>query len=380
MEQDQLKQWRRELHRIPELGFDLPKTSEYIRCRLEELGYEPVRTAGSGWIAVLLGKRPEAVALRADMDGLRVTEETGLPFASEIQGQMHACGHDGHMAMLLGLAQWLKTQPTPDRTVVLIFQPAEEGPGGAEIILETGILDELSVQSIYGFHLYPGLPEGVLGLKAGPLMARGCEFDIAITGRGTHAGQPQLGNNALLAGAKVIEGMQSVIASFQDPLKPLVINIGTIQAGSARNVVAENAFLTGTIRCYDEGTFQNAAERMNSVAKGVGEMTRTKIQLTLRPYYPEVHNDGALVQGLKKHLADEDWVTLDPLMLSEDFSYYQKKYPGVFLLLGTRREDQGFIPPLHNARFNFDEGVLGRGVAFYQAILAAEGLWQSEGA
>lgn len=375
MEQDQLKKWRQELHRIPELGFDLPETSEYIRRALTELGYEPVRTATSGWIAVEPGKSREAVALRADMDGLEVTEETGLSYASNHAGRMHACGHDGHMAMLLGLARWLKEQPTPEKTVVLIFQPAEEGPGGARVIVESGILDERNVQSIYGFHLYPGLPEGTLGLKEGPLMARSCEFDIAIAGRGSHAGQPQLGNDALLAGAKVIEGVQSIIARFQDPLKPLVINIGTMAAGTARNVVAEEATLTGTIRCYDEASFNNAAERLHSVVNGAGEMTGTKIELTLRPFYPEVTNDPVLVQRLKDVLAEDDWVTLDPLMLSEDFSYYQEKYAGVFLLLGTRQEDPGFIHPLHNARFNFDERVLSQGVKYYQAILKAEGLW-----
>ncbi len=366
---------RRSLHKIPELAFDLPQTSAFIKDKLISYGYQPVPTAGTGWIAVLEGHQKEAVALRADMDALEVTETNEVDYKSVHHGHMHACGHDGHMTMLLGTAKWLKAQPKPQKTVVLIFQPAEEGPGGAKVIVDSGILDELSVQKIYGFHLYPGLPQGILGLTEGPFMARCGEFDIQIHGKGSHAGQSHLGADALIAGARVVEGVQTILSRNKNPLRPLVVNLGTMKAGSARNTVAAQASLTGTIRSYDEASFNLAIERLREICSGTGAVTRTRIELEVRPLYPEVYNDPPMIRALKDSLDPSEYQVLEPLMLAEDFSYYQEKYRGIFMFLGTRREDLGFIHPLHSDNFNFDEAVLAKGTEIYRRILILEGLW-----
>ncbi|MFZ2256646.1 MAG: M20 family metallopeptidase [Clostridiaceae bacterium] len=371
----ELTQIRQALHRIPEIAFDLPLTSAFIKEKLISYGYEPISVATSGWIALVEGKGSDAIALRADMDGLEVTEANEVSYQSTHPGQMHACGHDGHMTMLLGLAKWLKYQPQPEKTVVMIFQPAEEGPGGARVIMESGILQQYKVSKIYGFHLFPGLPQGILGLTEGPFMARCGEFDIAIKGKGSHAGQAQLGIDALIAGARIIEAVQTIRSRNQDPLRPLVVNIGTMRAGEARNSVAENATLTGTIRSYDEASFNQAVQRLTEIVQVTQILTKTKIVLTVRPLYPEVINDPEMIQGLKAILARTDFEVLEPLMLAEDFSYYQRSIRGAFLFLGTGRDDLGLNQPLHSARFNFDEGVLVKGVEFYQRILAIEKVW-----
>lgn len=377
-ELEELTKIRRSLHRIPEIAFDLPQTSQFIKDKLSDYGYSPISVAGSGWLAVVEGKSPEAIAFRADMDALEVTEENSLDFCSVHPGRMHACGHDGHMTMLLGLAGWLKTQPQPAKTIVLVFQPAEEGPGGARVIVESGLLEKLKVQKIYGFHLYPGLPEGKLGLTEGPFMARCGEFDITIQGKGSHAGQAHLGADALVAGARVIEAVQTIVSRNQNPLLPLVVNLGTMKAGEARNTVASHASLTGTIRAFDEGSFNNAVQRLEEICRGVGEVTRTRIEFVIRPLYPEVHNDVAMIRALKERLPETEYEVLQPVMLAEDFSYYQEKFRGAFLFLGIRREDLGFIHPLHSARFNFSETVLVKGVAIYRTILDIEQIWDPD--
>ncbi|MGB4589863.1 MAG: M20 family metallopeptidase, partial [Clostridiaceae bacterium] len=342
-----VKEIRRDLHQIPEISFDLPKTSQYVKEKLEAFGYEPQSVAHTGWIAVIKGKSEEAVAFRSDMDALMVTEETGAEFASLHQGKMHACGHDGHMAMLLGFAKYLKSLDVLEKTVVLIFQPAEESPGGARIIMETGVLQALNVQKIYGFHLYPGLPEGIIGLAKGPMMARSGEFDIKVEGQSSHGGQPHLGIDAILAATQIISGAQTIISRNMDPLEPVVVNIGTIQAGEARNIVAGTAEMTGTIRSYNDEVYFSIKEKLKGICDGVMYMTGAKVSLEIRDFYPPVVNDEGLVEALKKKFPEERYEILKPLMTAEDFSYYQQEFRGVFMMLGTKREDRGWTYPLH---------------------------------
>lgn len=368
-----VKTIRRKLHRMPELEFDLPKTSAFIHQELLSLGYDPIPAARCGWIAVQHGRQEAAVAFRADMDALPVTEQTGIPFASNHPGRMHACGHDGHMALLLGFARELRSKGTPDQTVVLIFQPAEEGPGGAKIIMESGILKTLNVQRIYGFHLYPGLPEGKFGLAKGPFMARNGEFDIRIEGRSSHAGQPHLGIDALAAGAALVSDIQSIGSRNIDPLSPFVVNIGTFHSGEARNIVAGRADLTGTIRCYDKATYQTIRERLRAMAEGLSRSYGVGAALEIRDYYPEVYNDPELTGEIMSLLGEEEYEILQPLMLAEDFSFYQEQIPGVFVFLGTGSEEKGFVHSLHSASFNFDERVLLMGIDLYFKLLGPIG-------
>lgn len=364
-----VRETRRALHRIPELAFDLPKTSAYIYQELISFGYSPIATAKTGWIAVLPGMTEEAVAFRADMDALPVTEDTGVDFASEHPGKMHACGHDGHMAMLLGFAKKLKEMPTPEKTVVLIFQPAEEAPGGARLIMESGILKTLRVKQIFGFHLYPGLPEGVLGLTKGPMMARNGEFDITIKGKSSHAGQPHEGADALLAGASLVASIQTIGSRNLNPLSPFVVNVGTFNAGEARNIVAGLAELMGTIRSFDKESYEKIKEKLHHLAKGAELSYGVTVELEIRDYYPEVNNDESLVEKIMTILPESSYQVLKPVMLAEDFSFYQQEIPGVFMFLGTRKQVEPYYS-LHSARFNFDEQVLQSGIEYYSKILS----------
>ena len=366
---EEVKEIRRDLHRIPELSFDLPLTSGYIREKLLSYGYEIVKTAETGWVAVLQGKGEDAVAFRADMDGLRVTEKTGRDFSSRHEGYMHACGHDGHMAMLLGFARYLKSIEQPSPTIVLVFQPAEEGPGGARIVMEEGILQKLKVKRIYGFHLYPGLPKGKIGLCSGPFMARNGEFDITVQGESSHAGQPHLGADALVASAQVILSIQNILSRNLDPLAPAVINVGTIEGGTARNIVAGTAKIQGTIRAFSRDTYEDIKSALKRTVEGIALMNRVTVDLEIRDFYPEVHNDPSLVEEMRRFLSEEEVEIMKPLMLAEDFSFYQQEIPGVFLMLGTRDEDAGYIHPLHHERFDFEESVLLTGIAAYIRIL-----------
>ena len=364
-----VRQTRQTLHRIPELGFDLPRTSRWIHDELIRLGYEPIPAARSGWIALLPGKSAQAVAFRADMDALAVAEGTDRGFPSLHPGRMHACGHDGHMALLLGFARVLKEGPVPESTVVLIFQPAEEGPGGARLIVESGILQELQVRRIYGIHLYPGLTEGKFGLARGPFMARNGEFDIQLTGQGAHAGQPHQGIDALAAGAALVSQIHLIPSRSLDPLSPAVLNIGTFQAGEVRNAVAKEAALTGTIRAFDRLTYERIKQELEAKTQGIAHSFGVKADLAIRDFYPEVRNDAALVDELIGLLAPPDYEMLQPLMLAEDFSFYQQEFPGVFLFLGTGSPEKGFTHPLHSPLFDFDEAVLLRGIELYRRIL-----------
>lgn len=366
---EEVKEIRRDLHRIPELSFDLPLTSGYIREKLLSYGYEIVKTAETGWIAVLQGKGEDAVAFRADMDGLSVTEKTGRSFSSQHEGFMHACGHDGHMAMLLGFARYLKSIEQPDPTIVLVFQPAEEGPGGARIIMEEGILQKLKVKRIYGFHLYPGLPKGKIGLCSGPFMARNGEFDITVRGESSHAGQPHLGSDALVASAQLILAIQNILSRRLDPLQPAVVNVGTVHGGTARNIVAGAARIEGTIRAFSRDTYEDIKSALKRTVEGIALMNRVTVDLEIRDFYPEVHNDPLLVEEIRSFLREEEVEILKPLMLAEDFAFYQEEIPGVFLFLGTRDEDAGYIHPLHHEQFDFEEKVLLTGISMYRRIL-----------
>ena len=241
-----LKNYRRDLHQIPELAFDLYLTSAYVKKELERMGYQTISTAKTGLIAVKNGKSDEAIAFRSDMDALPVTELTNVSFPSKHDGKMHACGHDGHMSMLLGFAEYVSKLKDLNKTIVFIFQPAEEGPGGAKVIIEEGIFEKYKISKIFGIHLYPGLDEGLYGLVNGPMMAQNGEFNIHVHGKSAHGAQPHLGSDALLASSHLVTQYHSIISRFLDPLDPAVITVGTSNGGEARNIIAQDIKMTGT--------------------------------------------------------------------------------------------------------------------------------------
>jgi hippurate hydrolase len=356
---------RRQLHQIPEIGFDLFKTHAYLREVLESFGYDIEVVARTGIVVKKDGLSKDAVAFRADMDALSVYEKTDSPFRSLTDGNMHACGHDGHMAMLLTFAEYVSKIEQPAKTLVFIFQPAEEGPGGAKVIIEEGIFKRYNIKSIYGFHVYPELEEGKIGLVRGPMMAQNGEFDISVLGKSSHGAQPQSGNDAIVATSMLIAQYQMIVSRFVDPLVPSVVTVGTIQGGEARNIIAQTVNISGTIRTFDPDNYIKIKESLKQINQAIEISHGVKVQMDFRDYYPPVINDDVLFEQAKSILDDEEVELIRPMMFAEDFAFYQQVVPGLFMMVGTRDENVGYIHPLHSCYFNMNEHALLKGVNTY---------------
>jgi hippurate hydrolase len=367
---------RREVHREPELGFDTKKTAEKVLAALDGLPLE-VQTgvAENGVVATLKGEGDgRTVALRADMDALPIHEETGLPFASETDGKMHACGHDGHTSMLVGAARALSQDHLRERlngTVKFVFQPAEEGGGGGRVMVEEGVADDVS--SIFALHLWPGLPFGRAATKAGPIMAAADRFEMTVKGSGGHGAMPHLAADAVAIAAQIVTALQTVVSREVDPVEPAVLTVGEIEAGFAFNIIPETARLGGTVRTLDADLRNRMPERMEELARGVAGGMRGDAELDYHFSYPVTRNDAdaaKFVLGVAEELfGEENTVELThPSMGAEDFAYFLEKVPGAFIWLGV-----GDVSGLHTAKFAFDEEVLPRGSALL-AALALESL------
>lgn len=366
-------QSRRDLHQIPELGLAEKKTAVYIRQKLAEFGiqeiYEVIET---GTIAVLRGKKAgKTIAFRSDIDALPVEEETGVTFASKNEGKMHACGHDGHMATLLAFAKYLTEHPAEIiGTVVLVFQPAEEGPGGAQLILETGILQKLGVEKIIGLHVWPDLPAGKIASRPYGLMARNAEVILKIKGRSSHGAQPQLGADAIVAAGGIISGLNSILAKNINPLDAVVLNFGTIHGGEAMNIVAKEVEMRGTLRAFDDQVYDEMVRRIELLAGEIAKGYGCEAEIEFNHMYRVVDNDPEMVQTLAE-VATDYYEETPPSLTAEDFSLYQTEMPGLFFFLGIRNEEKGYIHPLHNGKLQFDESALLTGVETYVRLLKA---------
>ena len=370
-----LTKWRRDLHKIPELGFDLFKTHAYVKEALEEMGYMTRTVAKTGLVAIREGQSGKTVAFRSDMDALPVSEHTGRDFKSLHDGRMHACGHDGHMAMLLGFASHVANLAQVNDSVMFIFQPAEEGPGGAKVIIDEGLFEKTKVDAIFGIHLDPGLDKGRIGLREGPMFARNGEFTITVRGKSGHAAMPHLSHDAIAVAGHLITQYHMIVSRSVDPLKQAVLTIGTVHGGEARNIVANTVTFEGTIRAFDDAVYHGIKNRMQAVNTGLEEAYSVSIDFGFIDYYPVLRNDPALVRRITSALMPEDITDITPFMFAEDFAFYQQVVPGVFSMLGIRDEDRGFVHPLHSDAFDFDEDVLARGVAHYDAIARALGVY-----
>lgn len=359
---------REYLHKIPELGFCEFKTSAYLKEQLELLGYEVESTAKTGLLAYRKGMSEECIAFRSDMDGLSLTEETGVEFSSQHEGQMHGCGHDGHMAILLGFATELSKIEVLKKSVLLIFQPAEEGPGGAEVIVKEGVFKRYNVKYVFGLHVYPEIEEGKFGLRPGVMTAQTGEVDIFVQGRGGHGAIPHKANDALIVTAQLLSSYQSIISRNLNPIDGGVLTIGTIQGGERRNIIAEKVEMTGTIRAFSEEVYETIKRRMVEVNAGLETMFNVKVEATFADMYPCIINDKSLFELVRQSSLGEKMIEIDPMMIAEDFSYYQKEVPGLFFMLGTRNEALGFTNPLHHSKFNFSENILMNGIELYDEM------------
>ena len=369
-----LTRWRRDLHRIPELDFDLPETVAYVRGVLEGLSCEvfsPCKSAVCAWFD--LG-RTSAIALRTDMDALPVNEMTGAPYASERAGRMHACGHDGHMAMLLAVATWLDRvvlgqEPTTcadelPRNVLLVFQPAEETTGGARLVCESGAFERYAADRIFGFHLWPDLPAGTVASRPGALLARSSEVTTTFAGVASHIARWQEGHDALAAATRFVPSAEAACGRLA--LKggePCLLRFGRIEAGTVRNAIAAHARAEGSLRVFSDAMFDRSREAIASLAENAARTEGCSVELTFSEGYPPVVNDPQLFSAVERALPGLARIE-EPLLIAEDFSFYQRALPGVFLLLGT-----GTGTPLHSDRFDFDEQVLLAGVDAYRRLL-----------
>ena len=355
---------RRELHQIPEEGFDLAKTQAYLINYLVDLGYQPEKVCETGLILYIKGQcDDDAIAFRADMDALCIREEADHDYVSCHPGWMHACGHDGHMTMNLLLAKYLADFPDQrKRSVLLIFQPGEEGPGGAKPMIEAGIFEKYPVKAIFGYHLFPFIEEGMLATKAGPMMAQNSEFFITVRGISGHAAQPQRSMDAIVASASLITCLQSIVSRNTNPMESVVISIGLLNGGTRVNVVADEVKLGGTIRSFSNKSHEKLHRRIEEVVKGVELTHGCNIELKFIEMYPPVINNERLYEIYKELVPRENRVPFRKVMLSEDFSYFQSAVPGLYIGLGTGNEKKGYNKNLHTSGFNFDETVLLKGM------------------
>lgn len=368
---EELRQIRRDLHKIPELGLKEYKTSAYIREKLTSFGITELETwLETGVVAVIRGKgKKEAVAFRADMDALPVTEQTGCDFTSEHVGCMHACGHDGHVTVLLGFAKYLQEHKDElENDVVLIFQPAEEGPGGAQLLVDAGLFEKHPVRCIIGCHIFPQVPQGKVACRKGAMMARNGEVDVHIYGESAHGAQPHLGHDAVLAAGAVITGLHTILSRNVSPLDSGVLTFGAIHGGEACNIIAKEVKLEGTMRAFSDEAYETMTKRVQEVASGIAAGYGCKGEAVFRHMYRVVDNDPKLVELLQE-VAGDAYEETPPYMLAEDFSLYLQKVPGMFFFLGSGNEEKGYIHSLHSAQFQFDEEILALGVETYAKLL-----------
>lgn len=365
---------RKALHLIPEAGFNEYKTSAYLQNELNKLGIEFEIIAETGIVAFLKGLSPtQTIAFRTDMDGLSVKEESTFEVHSEHENFMHACGHDGHMSMMLGLARALSSDEVKlIDNVLLIFQPAEEGPGGAEVLVQEGILEKYNVSEIYGIHVFPAVEQGKIGLCPGPMMAMTGEFDIDIIAKSAHGAMPHTGIDGIVIASEVVLGLQSIISRNISPISPAVLTVGKMEAGERRNIIAGKARLEGTIRAFDKSVYNQIKTRISGYLKGIEIAYDVKIETEYRDMYPPVVNDQKLFSEFVNFHGDKCDI-IDPQMISEDFSYYQEKVPGLFYFIGTYNKEKDFIYPLHNSKFNFDNNILLNGLETYINVLTYKG-------
>lgn len=364
---------RRHLHRMPELSLQEKETAAFIREQLKALGYEPVAIADTGtYTDFIVDPEKPWLLFRADIDALPVTEETGLPFASEHPGKMHACGHDGHTSMLLGAARAFKLGELKSAyNLRFAFQPAEEMYGGAARMIAAGVLPE-HLAGAFGFHLWPQVPYGKFGWRKGTLMASNDRFTITITGKGAHAAMQNVGKNALQAGAMLALELPRLSSRILSPSRAALIFVGTMNAGSGYNIVADRCTMEGTCRALTPEDRDAIEAGIKELASGIAALYGVQIEAEYVRQYPPLLTHESAADEIRKIFPENLlWEAPEPFMTAEDFAYFTEKVNGGMLLLGTGRED--YPNPLHSSRFTFDENLMALGVKAYGIL--ANGQW-----
>lgn len=371
--QPQLVAWRRQLHQKPELGFQEQMTAEFIAQKLTDWQItHQTGIAQTGIVAVIPGERPGPVlAIRADMDALPIQELNQEPYRSQHDGRMHACGHDGHVAIALGTAYYLSQhRHTFAGTVKMIFQPAEEGPGGAKPMIEAGVLRYPDVDAIIGLHLWNNLPLGTVGVRSGALMAAVETFECTIRGKGGHAALPHQTVDAIVVGAQIVTALQAIVARNLNPLQSGVVTVGQFQAGTTCNVIADSAFFKGTVRYFDPALTDFFSQRIEQIVAGICQSHGASYSFKYEKLYPTVINDQRIADLVRSVAAEviETPVGIVPdcqTMGGEDMSFFLQQVPGCYFFLGAANPDKGLAYPHHHPRFDFDESALGLGVEMF---------------
>ncbi|MCS6892440.1 MAG: M20 aminoacylase family protein [Rhodovarius sp.] len=371
--------WRRDFHAHPELGFQELRTSALVAERLESFGIEVHRgIATTGVVGVLRqGDSGRVIGLRADMDCLPMTEETGLPHASTSPGRMHACGHDGHTAVLLGAAKYLAETRNFDGTVVFLFQPAEEGGGGGRVMVEEGVMERFGIQQVYGLHNDPLSDLGTISVVAGPILAAADGVTFRIRGRGGHAARPHLAIDPVLIGSQLVVQVQSIVSRRTDPLDSVVVSLCMFHAGSASNVIPETAEIAGTIRTLKAATRDAVEGQIRRIAAGLAEAHECEIEVDYRRGYPVTVNHAEETERAARAAArvfgEANVVrSRPPIMGAEDFSYMLEARPGCFVQLGQRGPDGKGGVPVHHPRYDFNDDAIPYGIAFFAALVEQE--------
>ncbi|HEY2244730.1 MAG TPA: M20 aminoacylase family protein [Xanthobacteraceae bacterium] len=366
---NEIKEWRRDFHAHPELRYDVHRTADSVAEKLKSFGCDEVvpGIGRTGVVGVIRGRKAgsKVVGLRADMDALPLEEETGLPYKSTVPGKMHACGHDGHTAMLLGAAKYLAETRNFAGTAVVIFQPAEEGGAGALAMVKDGLISRFGIQEVYGMHNYPGLPVGQFAIRPGAMMAAADHLAIEIEGKGGHAARPHLSIDTILVGAQMINQLQSIVARNVDPLESAVVSVCMFQAGHTDNVIPQHALLRGTARSLTPDVRELLHKRIGEVVEGTARMYGASAKVTYTNGYPVVVNherQTAFAADVAREIAGKDKVDIDvpPVMGAEDFAFMLQERPGAFIFVGN-----GDSAGLHHPAYDFNDETIPVGTSYW---------------
>lgn len=371
---DDMKSWRHALHAHPELGFQEHWTADFVATKLESFGLKVNRgLATTGVVGTLTaGDGGNAIALRADMDALPMREENEFDYRSRNPDCMHGCGHDGHTAMLLGAARYLAEQPRFDGTVHFIFQPAEEGGGGGDVMVKEGLFEKFPVNGVYGMHNWPGVPTGSFGVRSGPVMASSDTFELQVSGQGCHAAMPDLGRDPVVAAAQIVTGLQTIVSRSVAPTEPAVVSVTQIHGGSAWNVIPEKVVIRGSVRTLSSQAREAMEPAIRRIAEGVCASFGTRFDLSYKRGFPVTvnhHDETELAAAVAADLVGEENIlrNLEPSMGSEDFAYMLQVMPGSYVWIGNGPTVNGRM--LHSPHYDFNDEILPLGAAYWTSLV-----------